>query len=148
MIPEKIEREIVIAAPVERVWAVITEAEHIAGWFGDAGAELDELRPGGKMIMTWKEYGRAPAVIEKVDPPHFFSWRWTSGGPEPTADNSTLVEFGLSPEGDGTRLRVVESGFRDLPVSEEDQASRVAGNTEGWFLELNELQAYAEQLTH
>ena len=46
MVPDQIERETVIAAPVERVWALLTEAEHLGRWFGDAGAEID-LRPGG-----------------------------------------------------------------------------------------------------
>ena len=40
MVPDKIERETFIAAPVERVWALITEAEHLGRWFGDAGAEI------------------------------------------------------------------------------------------------------------
>jgi uncharacterized protein YndB with AHSA1/START domain len=39
VVPEQIERETVIAAPVERVWALLTEAEHLGRWFGDAGAE-------------------------------------------------------------------------------------------------------------
>jgi uncharacterized protein YndB with AHSA1/START domain len=29
VVPEQIEREIVIDAPVERAWAMLTEAEHI-----------------------------------------------------------------------------------------------------------------------
>ena len=29
MVPEQIAHEIVIDAPVDRVWAIITEAEHI-----------------------------------------------------------------------------------------------------------------------
>ena len=31
---DRIEREITIAAPIERVWAVITEPEHVGKWFG------------------------------------------------------------------------------------------------------------------
>jgi uncharacterized protein YndB with AHSA1/START domain len=50
MVPDQIERETVINAPVERVWELITEAEHLGRWFGDAGAEID-LRPGGAMIL-------------------------------------------------------------------------------------------------
>ena len=47
MTQDSIEREVTIEAPVERVWSVITEAEHVGRWFGDAGAEVD-LRPGGR----------------------------------------------------------------------------------------------------
>ena len=31
---EQIERETTIAAPIERVWALLTEAEHVGGWAG------------------------------------------------------------------------------------------------------------------
>ena len=34
MTTDRIEREIVINAPQDRVWAALTEAEHVAGWFG------------------------------------------------------------------------------------------------------------------
>ena len=56
MVPEQIERETVIAAPVERVWALLTAAEHLGRWFGDAGAELD-LRPGGATGLSWEQHG-------------------------------------------------------------------------------------------
>ena len=52
----------------------------------------------------------------------------------------------LTPEGAGTRLRVVETGFADLPVSEEDRATSVRHNIEGWAAELPELVEYAERL--
>jgi uncharacterized protein YndB with AHSA1/START domain len=52
MVPERIEREISIDAPLEVVWAVVTESQHISGWFSDS-AQID-LRPGGELILTWK----------------------------------------------------------------------------------------------
>ena len=68
----QIERETVIAAPVERVWALLTEAEHVGTWFCDAGAEID-LRPGGEMVMRWAEHGVGRARIVDLDPPRRFS---------------------------------------------------------------------------
>jgi uncharacterized protein YndB with AHSA1/START domain len=113
MTTDRIEREIVINAPQDRVWAALTEAEHVAGWFGDA-AEVD-LRPGGKMVFGWKEFGDHHARVERVEPPGFFSYRWARPtSVEPAEGNSTLVEFTLVPEGAGTRLRVVETGFASL----------------------------------
>ena len=142
MVPEQIEREIVIAAPVERVWEVITEAEHLGTWFGDDGAEID-LRPGGTLTLRWKEHGTYHTTIEKIEPRRFFSFRGAiNAGEETRADNSTLVEFSLTPEGNGTRLRVVERGFRQLAMSEEKQAEHAAGNTRGWIVELDELRQY------
>ena len=36
MVPDRIEREIVIEAPVDVVWAVVTEPEQISGWLSDS----------------------------------------------------------------------------------------------------------------
>jgi uncharacterized protein YndB with AHSA1/START domain len=77
VVPERIEREILIDAPLEGVWAVVTEPEHIAGCFSDA-ADID-LRPGGKVILTWREHGAAHGRVETVQPPHLFSFRWIRG---------------------------------------------------------------------
>jgi uncharacterized protein YndB with AHSA1/START domain len=145
MAADRIEREIVINAPRDRVWAVLTEADHVARWFGDS-ARVD-LRPGGKMVFGWKEHGSHYARVEKVEPPGFFSYRWARApGAEPVAGNSTLVEFALVPEGSGTRLLVVETGFDRLDVSEEEKGTAVKENTEGWTSELGELREYAERL--
>lgn len=144
MTTDRIEREIVINAPQDRVWAALTEAEHVARWFGDA-AEVD-LRPGGKMVFGWKEYGDHYARVERVEPPGFFSYRWGRGTEvEPAAGNSTLVEFTLVPEGTGTRLRVVETGFASLAANTDEKDTAVRENTEGWKAELGELQEYVER---
>jgi len=133
MAQDRIEREILIEAPRERVWAVLTNPEHVAKWFGDA-AEID-LQPGGKA-----------AVVERVEPPEFFSYRWArKTGTAPAAGEATLVEFNLSAHENGTLLRVVETGFASLNVTEEEQAKASEENTEGWKSELAELKQYAEQ---
>jgi uncharacterized protein YndB with AHSA1/START domain len=144
MVPEQIEREILIEAPLEVVWAIVTEPEHVGAWFSDS-AQID-LRPGGEATLTWERYGSVRAVVEKVEPPHLFSFRWARPvGAEPGKGNSTLVEFSLSAEGESTRLRVVESGFPKLEQSEEEKAKYAEENTQGWELELGELGEYAAQ---
>jgi len=149
MVPDQIERETVIDAPVERVWELITEPEHVGRWFGDAGATID-LRPGGEMVIRWAEHGTTHARVVAVEPHTRFSYRWAPfqdpGGEEPVDGNSTLVEFTLAPEGDGTRLRVVESGFASLAASDEQRLRNVDSNTAGWRSELAELRAYAEKV--
>ena len=149
MVPDTIERETVIAAPVGRVWALLTQAEHLGRWFGDAGAEID-LRPGGAMTVRWTDHGTSHARIVAVEPPTRFAYRWAPftdpGGEEPVEGNSTLVEFTLAREGDGTRLRVVESGFASLATSEEQRAKNLEGNTRGWAYETDELREYAEKV--
>jgi len=144
MVPDRIEQEVLIDAPVEVVWAIVTEAEHVGAWFSDS-AEID-LRPGGEASLTWEEHGTARARVEKVEPPHSFSFRWARPvGAEPRKGNSTLVEFSLSAEGEQTRLRVVESGFPELEGSEDEKAKYAAENTRGWNLELGDLREYVSK---
>ena len=144
----QIERETVIAAPVERVWEVLTAAEHVGRWFSDAGAEID-LRPGGAMVLRWT-YGVARLRIVDVDPPRRFSYRWAAmrehWGEESDDRNSTLVEFTLEPEGAGTRLRVVESGFEALEGTDEQRRSAFEQNSEGWERQLGNVREYVARV--
>ncbi|MFL5819893.1 MAG: SRPBCC domain-containing protein [Solirubrobacteraceae bacterium] len=146
MVPERLEREILIEAPVEVVWAVITVPEHLNGWFGDV-AEL-ELRPGGRLRFRWEEYDNtAHGRVERVEPPRLFSFRWIRGsGTEVRQDDSTLVEFRLREEGDSTRLTVVESGFRGLSGPEDEKEKHAESHRQGWELELGELLEYVGRL--
>lgn len=148
MVSQRIEREILIDAPVEVVWAVVTEPAHISGWFSDAVTV--DLRPGGEMVLQWDGYGSVRGHVERVEPPHFFSFRWVvprTPGADVAPDNSTLVAFSLSAEGDGTRLSVVESGFRDLAGPDDDRQAHVDSHRRGWELELAELEEYLAQRT-
>ena len=143
-VPDRIDTEVVVEAPPERVWAIITEPEHVGSWFGDS-AEVD-LRPGGEMTLHWKEYGSFLGRVEQVEPPRLFSFRWARpAGAEPADGNATLVEFTLVPDGPNTKLRVVESGFRELDLPEAEQADYAAGNRKGWKQELGELVEYAAE---
>lgn len=147
MTEDRIEREIQIAAPIERVWAVLTEAEHIGSWFGTGAPTEIDLRPGGLMMLDHGEHGKYATLIVKVEPPRAFSYRWASGYPESVAtnDNSTLVEFTLEPEADGTLLRVVESGFDSvvIPASREESAG-YESHAGGWSGVVERLGAYVE----
>jgi uncharacterized protein YndB with AHSA1/START domain len=143
---DRIEREIEIAAPVERVWAVLTEPVHVGQWFGQGKPAQIDLRPGGFMHLDHGEYGTFPVRIEKVDPPRYLSYRWASAypGEEATGTNSTLVEFTLAAVGEGTRLRLVESGFAALtiPAHRQETASHES-HSAGWVEVLENLRRYA-----
>jgi uncharacterized protein YndB with AHSA1/START domain len=146
MTEDRIERDVLIDAPVERVWTLITRAEHLGTWFGDAGADID-LREGGELELRWEDHGTSRGRVERVEEPTAFAFRWApfkdpSGG-EPVSGNSTLVEFTLDAEGDGTRVRVVETGFASLGTSPDQQVKNFESNSRGWTLELGELVDYA-----
>jgi uncharacterized protein YndB with AHSA1/START domain len=144
MVADQIEREVMIEAPVERVWTTLTSPEHLGKWFGDAGAEID-LKPGGSLFVHWKEYGTLVGRVEKVDSLRTFSYRWSHGPNQDfSSEHSTLVEFSLSPEGDGTRLRVVETGFSTLALPNAE--TMYNEHLEGWKHEIDELRDYAQAL--
>jgi uncharacterized protein YndB with AHSA1/START domain len=140
VVPDSVTREIVIDAPPERVWAIVTEAEHMAAWFSDE-VEID-LRPGGALRLTWHRHGTYRGQVETVDPPRTFAFRWLR---REDAEGSTLVVMTLTPEGASTRLRVVESGFAGLPWPEDERDTHAGENRAGWGVELAELRAYAER---
>jgi uncharacterized protein YndB with AHSA1/START domain len=141
LVPKSIEREIVIDAPVDVVWAVVTRPEHIAGWFSDR-VEVD-LTPGGKLLLHWDGHGSVPGRVERVDEPHLFSFRWSLLHSEDAAEeNWTLVEFSLEPEGDSTRLKVVESGFRDVALTDAERQQHHDDHRGGWEVELGHLVDY------
>jgi len=144
---DRIEREIIIDAPRDRVWAALTEPGHLCRWFGDS-AEVD-LTPGGKAAFGWSEYQATHhAVIELVEPPGFLSYRWARpAGAAVNPGNSTVVAFTLTEaESGGTRLTVAETGFTSLDGGQDERGTAVQENTEGWRKELSELKAYAEML--
>lgn len=144
MSTDSIEREIVINASPERVWAALTEAEQIAGWFGD-GAEIDPW-PGGAARFSWEGHGSFHIAIERVEPYQHFVFRWTlEAEQQPVAGNSTLVTFTLTPEGPGIRPRVTESGFDSLDLPEDERATNREMNIDGWRGELDELRDYVQQ---
>ena len=133
----QIEREVVIDAPVEVVWRTITEPEQIRQWFADR-VEL-KLEPGGRGLMGFEDRA-VPLVVEAVEPPTRFSFRWNHpAGEEPAADNSTLVEFTLVGEGERTHLRVVESGLELLAWPVGDKQRFADEHRGGWAMFMDRL---------
>jgi uncharacterized protein YndB with AHSA1/START domain len=116
---DRIQRDVLIAAPPEVVWEVITEPEHVTQWFSDAAFEPT---PGTTGTIAAHEIR-----IEEVEPPRRFSFRW----------DALLVEFTLTAEDGGTRLSLIESGF-------EGRGGYKAEHESGWTKFLGQLREYAE----
>ncbi|SHM34329.1 SRPBCC domain-containing protein [Actinacidiphila paucisporea] len=145
MAEDRIERETLIEASVERVWSLVAEPGF---WAADAGSVSGTVAREGELVVAkHAEYGEFPVRVEKVDPPTYLAYRWASAfaGQEPGEGNSTLVEFTLTAEGSRTRLRVVESGFAALSGSEELRSGAHRDNTGGWAQVIDDLRARAEQ---
>ncbi|MGC0420985.1 SRPBCC domain-containing protein [Embleya sp. AB8] len=144
MSDDRIERETLIEASLERVWTLVAQP----GFWVDAESVAGTVATEGEtMLAKHPEYGEFPVRVEKVQPQTYLAYRWASafGGQELREDNTTLVEFTLTPEGDRTRLRVVESGFASLAGSEELRSGAVRDNTGGWAQVFDALKTRAEQ---
>ena len=141
-IPAQIEKDILIDAPIDVVWRVITEPHQIVQWFSEE-AEID-VSPGGHGRLVFRSGESYQLQVEAVEPPRRFAFRWVQPqGSVARPDNSMLVEFTLEPVGDRTRLRVVESGFDTVDWSDEKKARYAERHTDGWQTLLGRLREYA-----
>jgi uncharacterized protein YndB with AHSA1/START domain len=140
---DRIEREIFINASVQTVWELISQP---AWWVGDAPGP-DKVQVEGSLVVADTKYGKFTVLIEQEDSPNYLACRWASSfpGEEPKEGNSTLVEFVLNAKDGGTWLKVVESGFSNLTVSEEEQRKFFKENVHGWKQQLEVLRKRAEQ---
>src|SRR4051812_46015784 len=111
-----IEREIRIDASPEVVFDVVSDPEHVRQWWPDEARYEPVAGSRGAIVFTDHDGRRVPVAFQVVDavPPKRFSFRWTHPeGEEAVRDNSFLVVFELEADGDGTRLRMTETGFRE-----------------------------------
>src|SRR5512146_3323008 len=129
-----IEREIYVGAAPEIVFEVVSSPDHVAGWWPDQARYEPVPGATGEIVFGDPEAGGGVVSLSvvEVEPPHTFAFRWTHpAGQSAAAGNSLLVTFVLTPSGDGTLLRMTETGFRELgweaAVLEEQYREHVTG---------------------
>ena len=139
-----VRRSITISAPVEKVWAAVTEPEHIARWFGTP--RLTGSGVGATGTIGWPDQTPIPLRVEAFDAPRTVTYRWSNDdalGTHPAeldVEHSTVFTFTLEPVADGTRLTVVESGFE----ATSDPIANLEDHRGGWDAELDKLVALLE----
>src|SRR4051812_25696124 len=106
-----VRREIVLDAPREQVWELVSEPDGLSTWLAD-GVELDAVAPGER--GTVHEDGELRDVtIEEVEPGRRVALSWCAPGGDPS-----LVELTLDDHDEGsTRLVVVEVPLVALRVA-------------------------------
>jgi uncharacterized protein YndB with AHSA1/START domain len=143
-----IEREIYVDARPEVVFEVVSRPEHIQEWWPDH-ADLEPV-PGaeGRIVFGDRASGKVEALtVVAVEPPRLFSFRWVyEDGDVPAADNSLLVTFELVEAGEGTTIRMVETGFRERGWEIAQFEAAYQEHVEGWDFFIPRLGAYVERL--
>jgi uncharacterized protein YndB with AHSA1/START domain len=133
-----IEHMTYIAVSPEVVYQTITTAEGWDSWFTN-GTTI-EPKPGGQIQLRWENFGAGRWTTEdggsvlNALPNRRFVFQWTPG------KSTTTVSFTLEAIGEGTLLKLVESGYS---LSEQDLAAFV-GCAAGWGEALTLLKYYLE----
>lgn len=146
---DKIERDITINAPIERVWPLIAQA---GWWIGDGDVSDQKRSQEGEFeVVEDPKYGKFLVRVVGSEEFRYASYRWAvsaaESGAVPDGDNSTLVEFWLSElTGGATLVHVVESGFAALATAEAERRRLFERNTDGWHQQLDILKARAEHV--
>lgn len=104
---DMIEKQVVLSAPIERVWRAISDSAEFGRWFGarftgpfEAGRKVEativptEVDP--EVARTQEPYRDLtfPIWVEKVEPPRHLSFRWQPGGAEPVGAEPNGAEAG------------------------------------------------------
>jgi len=157
MNPDRIEKEVLLNAPLDRVWRAISDADEFGRWFGVRfdGPFVPGASVTGTITPTAVDEDVAKAQqpyagqadtwqIVAVEPPRRLAFRWHPFGVEDGIDYSkeptTLVEFTLEDTSDGVLLRIVESGFDAIPANRRQSAFE--SNTEGWSAQTELIRKY------
>lgn len=141
---DRIERQVHIKAPQDKVWRALTNAEEFGAWFGvnfTSKSFVPGKRTQGKIIIPGYDHIVMDILIERIEPKKLFSYRWhpyaVDTSRDYTKEEATLVVFELKEVEDGTLLTVVESGFDKIPAERRQEAYRM--NTGGWTAQMENI---------
>jgi len=146
---DRIERQVQLKAPRSRVWQALADAESFGSWFGVkfAGQRFaagEYVR--GNVTYPGYEHVVLEALVERIEPESYLSFRWHPYAIDPkndySAEPTTLVEFTLEELAGGTLLRVVESGFDRIPAARRQEAYRM--NSGGWEEQMGNIRRYVD----
>lgn len=133
MSTDRIEKKVLLRAPLKRVWNALADSTEFGSWFGMKfdGPFVPGARMRGVIVPTKVNADVAKAqqkyegisveiTIEKMEPERLFSFRWHPQAIEPRVDYSaeptTLIVFVLeqmkvNEEGWGMVLKLIEEYF-------------------------------------
>jgi uncharacterized protein YndB with AHSA1/START domain len=154
---DRIEKEVLIRATLDRVWHAISDAKQFGSWFGVSfdGPFTTGARLTGRLCPTTVDEEIAQRqkacdgiefeiLVDCVDPMKKISFRWHPCAVDPAVDYSkeptTLVVFELRQVDGGVLLNVSESGFDQIPLAR--RAKAFEANDSGWTIQMELIQRY------
>jgi uncharacterized protein YndB with AHSA1/START domain len=157
---DRIEKQVLLRAPRERVWRAIVDSSEFGKWFGVSlqGPFVSGQRVAGRIVPTsvdpdvakmqepWTGM-RCDFYIDRIEPMSLFSFRWHPGaeevGSDAPEDQMTTVTFELEDAPGGVLLTIAETGFDRIPL--ERRAKAFADNEGGWEIQTQLIQKYLAQ---
>ena len=157
----KIEKQVVLRAPLERVWRAIRDAGEFGRWFGvrfdgpfvagaSVTAAISPTAVDGEVAKRQEAHVGVQSTwqIVAVEPQRRFAHRWHPFAIDPDVDYdhepTTLVEFTLSEQAGGVLLTITESGFEAIP--EVRRGGAFGANGEGWAIQTTLVRKYIEDV--
>jgi uncharacterized protein YndB with AHSA1/START domain len=157
---DRIEKRILLRAPIRRVWRALADPVEFGSWFGmkfdgpfAPGTAVRGVIVGttanAEVAKMQKPHEGLPfdITIERMDPEQLFSFHWhphvIERGVDYSAEPTTLVEFRLKEVADGVLLTLVESGFDSIPLARRAQA--FSANEGGWSVMVKVFEEYLAQ---
>ena len=157
MSTDRIEKTILLRAPLKRVWRALSDSTEFGNWFGmrfnvpfAPGATMTAVivptTVNQEIAKMQKPYEGISFEIkmEQMQPERLFAFRWHPGAVEPGLDYAseptTLVVFTLEKAPDGVQLTVTESGFDQIPLAR--RAKAFSANEGGWTLVIKLIEEY------
>ena len=149
VVPDRIEKQIVLKAPRSRVWRALTDTREFSQWFGVnmTGEFRAGERTAGRVTKPGYDHLTMETWVERVEPETLFSFRWhpfaIERGVDYSEEATTTVEFRLEEVPGGTRLTVTETGFQRLPAVRRGPAHRA--NSGGWDAQLQNIERHVAE---
>jgi uncharacterized protein YndB with AHSA1/START domain len=157
-IPDKIEKQITLRAPLARVWSAITDSQQFGTWFGcaldgpflagkKANGTIQPTKVDAEVAKMQEPHAGTPfeIVVERIEPMRLFAFHWHPYAIEPgmsyDTEPMTLVTFELQEIEPGkTHLKITESGFERVPL--ERRARAFTENEGGWTHQTKMIEKY------
>ena len=144
---DSIEKQIFIKAPRSRVWRAIVDKGEFGTWFQvrfPSGTFTPAETVRGNITHPGYDHLNMEVEVVEVSPEQRFSYRWHPYAIDPDVDYSseptTLVTFTLEEQSGGTLLKIVESGFDQIPLHRRQEAFRM--NDSGWAGQVKNIERH------